>query len=451
MATVPRWSFCRFLILIFLFCSGCPEAELQPPSRLTSLSFDELKQQVSRVRGLPFKGEVLLERQPEAEIRGALQKSLSEKNGDLSQLARVYARFGLLPEKTDLRRALLQLRTWRDAVRYDARKNVIVIPQEPLNPKLGILRSPFPGDDFIKQVLLTHALAHALEEQNFHWQGKLRYATIDSRLALRAVTEGDATLVTLAQLTGDSKENPQKLVEGLKTIMGSGSRVDSALSDLPGLLRRKLAFPYIWGSQFVMWAYSLKGWDGVNELFSHPPLSTEQVLHPEKYYGKRDDPLQVNPWSLTRRFGGRIIVDETLGEFVIRFLLGRALSSEEAAQAAAGWGGDRFLAFEQNRKLVLAWVTAWDNRGEAQEFFTSYRRALDKSRAIFLAPVSGNPETLMAAPQADQAMLLQIKENCVFFLDGMAPAAASATAEQLWKNLEIGSAPTRIPLDLASR
>ncbi len=439
----------RLLILLFLLCSACSGADLQTLPRVSALSFDELKQRISRVRGLPFKEEVLLETKPAEEIQAALQKSFSENDDHLRQLARVYARLGLLPERTDLPKALLQLGFWRNAVRFDAQKNVITVAREPLRPELGILRSPFPGEEATKQILLAHALTHALEEQNFDWERKLRYATLDSGLALRAVKDGDATLTALAQLTGDPKENPQKLVEGLKSIMRSESRVDRALSDVPELLRRELAFSYAWGSQFVMWAYSLKGWAGVNELFSQPPLSTEQLLHPEKYYGKRDDPLQVNPWSLTRRFGGRIIVDENLGEFVIRFLLGRALPSEEAARAAAGWGGDRLLAFEQEKRLVLAWVTAWDNREEAQEFFRSYRKFLERGSGRSFDPFSGNPEMLISLPNDGQAVFLQIKDNCVFFLDGMAPAGALETAEQLWSNLEIRSGTSQLPLDLA--
>lgn len=450
MATANQWSFPRLSVLFFLFCSACSEADLQPPPRFSSVSFDELKQRVSRVRGLSFKEEVLLETQPAEEIQAALQKSLLEENSDLSRLARVYARLGLLPEKADLPKALSQLHFWREAVLYDAQKNTIVVPKEPLKPDVAILRSPFGREDLTRQILLVHALTHALEEQNFNWQGKLRYATVDSGLALRAVKDGDATLATLAQLIGEPKENPQKFVEGLKSIVRSGSRVDSELSGLPQLLRRELTFQFIWGSQFVMWAYSLKGWDGVNQLFSHPPLSTEQVLHPEKYYGKKDDPLQVNPWSLTRQFGGKIIIDETLGELMIRFLLGRTLSFGEAAQAAAGWGGDRFLAFEQEGRLVLAWVTAWDNREEAQEFFRSYRKALDKTHERSLEPVPGNPETLISSLQNGQTVFLQIRDNCVFFLDGMPPAGALDTAAQVWKTLDIRSGSTRLPLDLAN-
>ena len=451
MGMAPRCFLPRLSILTLLGCSACSQADLQPPPRFSSISFDELKQGVSRARGLTFTQDVGLETKPAAELQATLQESFSEKNSDLSGLARVYSRLGLLPEKTDLAKGLLQLHFWREGVRYDPLKNTIVVPEEPLEPNRAILRAPFPDHDLVTRALVAHALTHALEEQNFHWQGRLRYATLDSRLALRAVQEGDATLVWLAQLIGDPKEKPQQFVEGLKNIARSGSRVDSELSDLPELLRQKLAFPYIWGSQFVMWAYFLKGSDGVNELFSRPPLSTEQVLHPEKYYGKRDDPLQVNPWNLLRQFGGRIMVDETLGEFLIQFLLGRTLSVREAAQAAAGWGGDRLLAFEQEGKPVLVWVTAWDDRKEALEFFSSYRKALEKSHQQSFEPVSGDPEALTMASQSGQAVFLQIRENCVFFLDGMSPAASLETAGRLWNDLDIRSEPTGLPLDLANR
>ncbi len=448
-----RWSW-LLVLSIFLLFPGCEETGLQlvpPPS---TIPFEELKKRVSRIRELPFKHDISLETKTIEEIQALLGKSLLSEPGseNLPQVERVYVRLGLLPQGMDLRKGLRDLHLFQQAVHYDSRSKKIILPGEPLKPGLAFLRSPWSvANDITNQLLLTHALAHALQEQHFHWEEKLKNSNTEDRaLALRALMKGDTVLVGLAYLTGNAKENKQRVLDGIKGITRLAAQVEQELAHLPELLRQKAVFQYVHGSQFVMWAYSLKGWEGVNRLFSHPPLSTEQLLHPEKYYVKRDEPVRITPWGLLRQFGDQKIIDETLGEFLIRALLGRTLSKEEAERAAAGWAGDNLLAFQQGEELILAWVTAWDDREEALEFYGSYRRALEKRHGIFLESTPAKADTLVAPHQSGHSLLLQVKENLVFFIDGIPAPRSIEIAEGLWKELETGPQPLRIPFDLAS-
>ena len=181
---------------------------------------------------------------------------------------------------------------------------------------------------------------------------------------------------------------------------------------------------------------------------ANPPLTSQQILHPEKYYVKRKEPIWITPWGLFRQFRGKKIMDETLGEFLIQFLLSRNLSKNEAMQAAAGWAGDSFLAFQEGDQTVLGWITAWDDREEALEFYRSYRTALERRHGITLEPTSGSIDTLTAPLQSGH-LLLQIRDNFVFFLDGVPVPRSVEIAEELWKELETGSEPQ--PLDLAAK
>ena len=173
------------------------------------------------------------------------------------------------------------------------------------------------------------------------------------------------------------------------------------------------------------------------------------MLHPEKYYVKREDPVRIVPWSLIRRFDGRKVMDETLGEFLIQSLLRRTLSEGEAKQAAAGWAGDSLLAFRQEGELVLGWVTAWDDREEAREFYASFRRALEQRHRVALQPSQGDGDRRTATVTGGRSLLLQIREHFVFFLDGISPPLSLSIADDLWSDLETGT--ELEPLELAQK
>ena len=424
------------IVTLVLLLAGCAGTDIQPISLPPPLPFEELKQSVSRLRGLPFQYEVTLETKTIDEIRSLLEQELFEESDkeSLAQLARVYVRLGLLPEETDLPKALAELRLFRDAVHYEPYSRSVIAPKGSLKPGLAFLRSPWPiEEEKGRQLLLVHALAHALQEQHFFRHKSMRRAdTEDARLALRALRSGEAEMVGLAHLAGGSKE---KILDGIKGLRLQAAKAGEEMAHLPLLLREKAVFQYVQGSQFVMWAYSLKGWEGVSRLFNRPPFSTKQILHPEKYFANREAPFWITPWSLIRRFAGQKRLEETLGEYLIQTLLARSLPKEEAERAAAGWKGDSLLAFEQGEELVLAWVTAWESREEALEFYQSYRRALETRHRTSLESAGEGPLT----SRSGRPLLLQIKENIVFFLDGIPAPRSVAIADGLWSDLETGT------------
>jgi hypothetical protein len=437
-------------LTLFLLIFGCAETEIGVISPPPSLSFEELKQRVSRIRGLPFRSDVSLETKGTEEMRQLLEKSIAEEYGkeNLALITQVYRRLGLLSEATELQKALVDLNLVDQAFYYESHRKKIILPDQPLKSGLPTLRLPWTTEDATQQLRLTRALAHLLQQQHFQLPEKLKSRnTNDSELALGALIKGDTALVTLAHLLGDPKENRQKMLDGVKDLARLPPQIDKELSHLPELLRQKVAFQYVYGSQFAMWAFSMKGWEGVNGLFKNPPLTTQQILHPEKYYIKRKEAIRITPWGLFDRFRGKKIMDDTLGEFLIQFLLSRFLSKEEAQQTAAGWAGDSFVAFQEGTEMVLGWVTAWDNQGYALEFYRSFRRALERRYGITLEPTVRSVDTLTAPSQSGHSLLLQINGNLVFFLDGVPPPRSVEIAEYLWKHLETGSEPE--PLELA--
>lgn len=442
---------CSLSVLLLLL--GCAEPDLGSfPSRPPQ-PFDEVKREISRLRGLPFLEEVTLETHKLEEIRSLLAEPVGDaarKNS--SSMAEIYKRLGLLPQAADFTKDLIDLRLFQHLVHYDARRRAIVVPEEPLKPDLASLGFPGgPSEETAKQLLLAHALARALQEQHFQWRARIRSRiTKDSELALRAVMQGDAVLVGLAYLAAHEERKKEEPVDAIKRLVRLSTAFERELPHLPELLRHKLAFEYLYGSQFVLWAYSRKGWDGVNGLFSRPPLSTAQIFHPERYYVKRQEPLQIIPWKLLRQFGARKIVEETLGEFTLRLLLARTLAKEEAEKVAAGWTGDTLIAFRDGKELILGWVVAWENPVEARQFLAAYRRFLEKRYGPVSEASSSGGATLISHDGA-HPLLLQIKDNFVFLLDGLPAPRSTEVAAGLWGELEATREPQQIPFDLVRR
>ena len=442
-------------LVLFVSLSGCTQIGLEGLPPTPSRSFDELKQRVSRIRGLPFEHEVRLEPRGIKEIQALLDKSALEglQTKKLQQVSQAYERLGLESPFSDFPKDLTEFRFLRESTHYDSQRKRVVVPKGPWRPGFNFTGADQDHEDRRgetgKQFLLTLALTHALQEQHFEWEEKLKKLnTDDTRLAFRALVNGDAILVGLTHLMGDAEENPLKVPDGMKGLTILASQMEKGLLELPDLLRQKTLLEVLYGSQFIIWAYSLEGWQGVNRLYSDPPITTEQILHPEKYYEKREGSTSVTAWSLIREFGnsGKKIVDETLGEFLIRVLLGSDLSEDEAAEAAAGWAGDQLLAFQRGEELVLGWTTAWDSPEEALQFYRSYRRALETRYGLSLTP--GGNETLFTPPQSATPLLLQMKGNLVFFLDGVPWPRSGEVAQEVWKELETGSEPQTIPFDL---
>ncbi len=60
----------------------------------------------------------------------------------------------------------------------------------------------------------------------------------------------------------------------------------------PRAIRESLIFPYMQGSEWATQVYKRGGWTMVSNAFTRLPLSTEQILHPEKYF-KYERPVKV--------------------------------------------------------------------------------------------------------------------------------------------------------------
>ena len=113
----------------------------------------------------------------------------------------------------------------------------------------------------------------------------------------------------------------------------------------------------------------------MGQAYGRPPVSTEQVLHIEKYVAG-EEPINVTLPDISGEMGkGWIQVSAgTMGEFLIRTYLEEHLDDARASRAAQGWGGDTYsLLSGPEGERVLISLTVWDSEIDGKEFFEAYQ------------------------------------------------------------------------------
>jgi hypothetical protein len=227
----------------------------------------------------------------------------------------------------------------------------------------------------------AHEFAHALQDQNFDLAnlsvglaGDEQPEAPDLILARLALVEGDASQVMADYLMWRVQEQGDALFA--MGLFGGLIGVDiTQLNSAPPIISAELFFPYLEGQAFVQAALERGGWALVDAAYARPPLSTEQILHPDQYFSA-DEPQQVavalpdavlGPnWRLAHHF--------TLGEFYLHHYLAQRLSEADAALAAEGWGGDSVAVYINEATQGIAWVyrATWDSASHSVEFADAF-------------------------------------------------------------------------------
>jgi hypothetical protein len=142
-------------------------------------------------------------------------------------------------------------------------------------------------------------------------------------------------------------------------------------------------------------------------------------------------------------------VDQTLGAYLIQFLLSANLSSQAVAQIAAAWTGDQLSAYPEGENFLTAWISAWKNEDGARLFYRAYQTVLEHRHRLRFAAPPGLNDTLQVELTGNASMLLQLKGQFVLLLDGPGPAPSRQLADDIWQSLDAASESTTIPFDTA--
>ena len=111
------------------------------------------------------------------------------------------------------------------------------------------------------------------------------------------------------------------------------------MEGVPETLARTEAMPYSFGYTFCTEVMRQWGLDGLDYIYNHPPVSSEQVMHPRKCWEWRDFPVQINlPETLPG--GWKQISLDSVGEAGMAVLFGcqfKSLNRGLEFSAGVGW------------------------------------------------------------------------------------------------------------------
>lgn len=245
--------------------------------------------------------------------------------------------------------------------------------------KIYVVEENFDLTDKIRvKSTFIHELTHILQES---YSIPERPSTFDGDKARTSLTEGDATLMA-DTFKGEGVKpsvssiiSDEKILSPLIVPLFSGD-VQPSLPDTIDELNR---FPYRYGVEFVKALYEQGGgWEAVEKAYENPPNTTEQIMHPEKYFAQ-EDAQPVEAQSIDGEWN--LIKTERFGEYFIQVMLDEWIPTGDAEQAAEGWGGDNLAYFERDGDFLFTWNIAWDSRDDAHEFYIAFQEMMYETSA----------------------------------------------------------------------
>ncbi len=312
---------------------------------------------------------------------------------------------GLLPANYDLIDLYTRLYSEQVAGFYD-----------PKTKEMFVVGGEFGG---VERMTYAHEFTHLLQDQTYNLREGLKFNDEDCELnpercaAVQALVEGDASLAEQFWFLRHASEADRNEIASLAQNYSSPV-FDSA----PQYLQDDFLFPYQRGMEFVQSIYDRGGWDAVNQALENPPVTTEQILHPEKY--PAEPALPVSLPDLQPALETCTLISESgLGEWYLYLQLARSEQQDwrvpeaEARRAAAGWGGDRYAVYQCEAGPLVVQQIAWDSETDANEYYQAFsahlkKRAgeadIEKNRLIIQ---QADKTIYLSAPSSEQFLLLQ--------------------------------------------
>lgn len=339
-----------------------PEAarDLSPTERAISRALSL----VSGIRGLPIRSNV-----PGIRLdREALQAEVAEMLTDEVPEALIAGNTDLLfaldlvPAGFDFKAVLTHLYGAQLAGYYDPDENQMVLATD--------------LDEDAQELTLYHELVHALQDQHYQLGEALDWKPerSDALAALQCLAEGDATSAMLdvfAHSQGNTAHQPPAELLRLDSLL---MQVSPEQANTPGVILRSLVAPYADGLKFVnALRRQFGGFTGVDRAWRDPPVSTEQILHPEKYLA-REAVLPLPSIEPPPGFSEEGAFRDVIGEQSLRLLFEDWMPAGRAADSASDWGGDRLAIFESSEQRIVRWHLVFDTEKAAERALVALGR-----------------------------------------------------------------------------
>lgn len=266
-------------VLISSTFAVIPPQQARPPRKLAAPSAarnaaivattSAVLEETSEIRELPIRRPVKSGAQSRSDIERMLILNLNKDTtpAEMHASELTLKKLGLVPSTFELRPFIIKLLTEQVAGYYD--------------PKTQQFHLADWIDAEGQKPVMAHELTHALQDQHFNLRRfeKWPHGDADAELAAHALIEGDAMLtMTLYML-----KYPMVAL-ALRRSLGPEVTSAEQFNAAPRVLRDSLMFPYLNGADFARHVYKRGGWAAVSKAYTNLPLSTEHILHPEKYF-----------------------------------------------------------------------------------------------------------------------------------------------------------------------
>jgi hypothetical protein len=352
---------------------AAPPSSALPPD--IERQMDEIERQVSDLRGLERLAPVTRAVMSPEELRQRVMEDFLEDYTpeDARDDGIELEAFGLLERDFDLYDFYLELYSEQIAGFYDDDEKAMYVIQG------GEFRGP-------QRLTYAHEFVHALQDQHYNFDEGLNYneeackEDTERCAALQALIEGDASFTEIQWFSTYATPQDQREIQEFYRNYSS-----PVFDEAPSFFRESLLFPYTAGYDFVTYLYERGGWNAVENAFANPPVSTEQILHPERY--PDNQPILVELPDLSELLGvdWREVSNNVIGEFSTYLILAHGmdenarLAEVQARSAASGWGGDHYLIYHNDAtgETILVVKYVWDSEADAVGFSAAFREHSD--------------------------------------------------------------------------
>jgi hypothetical protein len=328
--------------------------------------------QLSEITGMKVRHDVPCAFITKADVNKFLKDRVHDvaKPEDIRAEELTLKKFNFVPADFDLAKNTVDLLTEQAAAFYDYNKKKLFITESSSTES--------------QEPVLAHELGHALADQNYNLAKFVRQGrkNDDGSTARLAVMEGQATWLMsefLARQNGQSLRNSPELVKMMAKLSDSSGGQYPVFENEPLYLRLTLVFPYTSGMLFQNAVTERDAKEAFSEVFRNAPLSTQQILHPEKYFSgvKPTDP-KLPEVKLGHSYKG--LVGGVLGELEHRILIEQAVGAARADEIAPHWRGCNFELVEDKAagRVALLYASEWDTDEAARQYFAVYRVSMQK-------------------------------------------------------------------------
>jgi hypothetical protein len=353
---------------------AAPPVPLPPPREEPSAEFlqeaDEVLARMSKLLCLPILSPLKKSLRTRDEIRDYLLRKMNEDRDANKRYAdrKTMEKLGLLPKDYPLEETLVKVLTEQIAGLYD-----------PDSREFFVADWTAPAD---QREVMAHELTHALQDQHFHiekWSDAAK-ANDDAELARDAVVEGSAMAGMLDYLMQGNGSIRDLGETDFSAVLGDADG-SPELASAPKVLRDELLFPYLAGTSFTLHVLKASnGWSDFHKVYENPPVSTQQIMHPDMYLHGFVPPTITLPEAKGLLSADCKKLDENrMGEFGLKEIFGQFLRKDRAASLAAAWSSDRYAIFEnqKDKRTILEFRVRLASDADAARFFGGYSEVLE--------------------------------------------------------------------------